>query len=129
MDLMPNNRRTQPFLAALALVLLLAAGCADIVKPQYRFSEVRVVITDDQGRGVPAAAVSLYNGAYQMGSGITGPTGEHVFTEVAAGSYGVSIHPNPYYEFRPGDRNYVDTLRIGQGERRELSWVLRYVGP
>ncbi len=126
---MTNTLRARPFLAALALVLLLAAGCADIVKPQYRFAQVRVVITDDKGQGVSAAQVTLYTGAYVMGQGITGPTGEHVFTEVAAGAYGVAVHPNPYYEFAPGERNYVDTLHIVQGARREVSWVVRYTGP
>jgi hypothetical protein len=130
MDPMPRTPRALPFFAALSLVMLLAAGCAEIVKPQYRFAEVRVRVTDDRGEGVGATPVTLYTGAYEMGKGLTNPAGEIVFTEVAAGGYGVAIHPNPYlYEFGPGERNYVDTLHIAQGERREVTWVLRYTGP
>ncbi len=122
------NRPARPFLAALSLVLLLAAGCADIVKPQYRFSQVRVRTTDQWGMGIPGTTVVLYTGAREMGRDITGPDGEHVFTEVATGSYGVAIHPPHDYGVGAGEQAFVDTLHIEPGTRREVSFILYYTG-
>lgn len=122
------NRNARPFLAALSIVALLAAGCAEIVKPQYRFAQVRVRTTDQWGVGIPGSTVVLYTGAREMGRAVTNPMGEHVFTEVASGSYGVAIQPPSDYGIGAGELGYVDTLHIAQGSRREVSFILYYTG-
>jgi hypothetical protein len=122
------NRTARPFLAALSMAVLLGAGCADIVRPQYRFSQVRVSTTDQWGMGIPGSTVVLYTGAREMGRGFTNTNGEHVFTEVASGSYGVAIQPPSDYGIGAGEQGYVDTLTIQQGSRREVSFILYFTG-
>lgn len=123
-----TDKKTRPFLAALSLLVLLAAGCADIIKPQYDFSQVRVRTTDQWGTGIPGTLVVLYTGAHEMGRGTTGPAGDYVFTEVASGNYGVAINPPTDYGIGAGELGYVDTLHIEQGSRREVSFILYYTG-
>jgi hypothetical protein len=118
---------SRPFFAVLGLVLLLAAGCENLVRPQYRFAEVRVRIRDTAGEPVPDVPVVLYVGAGVRGEGRTGSNGEHLFREVAAGGYGVAINVPPGYILGPGQLPSVDTLTIEQGARREVSFVLRRV--
>ncbi|CAA9372109.1 MAG: hypothetical protein AVDCRST_MAG68-5624 [uncultured Gemmatimonadetes bacterium] len=122
------TRKPRPFLAALSMVALLAAGCAEIVKPQYRFSEVRVRTTDQWEVGIEGSTVVLYTGSREMGRGVTNVLGEYVFREVASGSYGVGINPPRNYGVGAGQVAYVDTLHIEQGSRREVSFILYYTG-
>ena len=122
------NRNARPVLFAASILALLAGGCAEIVKPQYRFSEVRVRATDQWEVGVEGTTVVLYTGAREMGRAVTNATGEHVFREVASGSYGVAIHPPSNYGVGAGERAYVDTLHIQPGSRREVSFILYYTG-
>lgn len=119
------NRRAHPFLALLGLAMLLAAGCESVAGSQYRFAEVRVLTTNQWGHPVSGIPVVLYTPGAQMGSGITRPeTGEYVFTEVAAGSYGVAINPPGEWGLGAGASAHVDTLQIRQGERHEVTFVL-----
>lgn len=120
-----THRNSRPFLAVLGLGLLLAAGCENLVHPQYRFAEVRVRTQDPSGEPVPDVPVVLYTGLRIMGRSTTGLDGEHVFTEVAAGGYGVSISVPGGYSLRAGERPFVDTLTIQQGARREVTFVLQ----
>jgi hypothetical protein len=80
------HRHARPFLALAGLVLLLAAGCENLIHPQYRFAQVRVRTVDPSGGPVPDVPVVLYTGLRVMGEATTGRGGEHLFTEVAAGA-------------------------------------------
>lgn len=122
------RHRVRPFVALSGLVLLLAAGCENLIRPQYDFAQVRVRTEDTSGGPVPEVGVVLYTGLGIMGRAFTGARGEHLFTEVAAGSYGVSIAVPPGYTLPASALPYVDTLSIRQGARREVTFVLVPVG-
>ncbi|HEX8451141.1 MAG TPA: carboxypeptidase-like regulatory domain-containing protein [Longimicrobium sp.] len=116
--------RARPFAALLGLLLLLAAGCENLIHSQYDFAQVRVRTQDASGAPISNVEVVLYTGAAVMGRARTGAEGEHLFPEVAAGAYGVFIGVPPEYTLRPGEREFVDTLTIARGARREVTFVL-----
>lgn len=116
--------RARPFAALLGLVLLLAAGCENLIHSQYDFAQVRVRTQDASGAPIPDVEVVLYTGAAVMGRAYTGANGEHLFAEVAAGAYGVFIGVPPEYALRPGEQAFVDSLTIVRGARREVTFVL-----
>lgn len=124
--MMPRSlhRRAGPFAALAALLLLLGAGCDNLVRPQYRFSQVRVRTENQFGGPISGIPVVLYTPQARMGAGVTRETGEYLFTEVAAGSYGVAINPPPQWALGAGIPGHVDTLDVKQGSRHEVTFVL-----
>jgi hypothetical protein len=124
--MMPRSmiRRGGPFAGLAALLVLLAAGCENLVKPQYRFSQVRVRTENQFGGPISGIPVVLYTAQTRIEAAVTRETGEYVFTEVAAGGYGVAINPPPQWALGAGVPGFVDTLSVKQGSRHEVTFVL-----
>jgi TonB family protein len=86
-----DTRRISGLTRSLVLVLLLS-GAAAVAAAQTTYRSFTGVVSDEQGRGVPGAAVALSNEERQAKYEIkTGPDGRFDFVGLLPGDYRVSI--------------------------------------
>ena len=101
-----DTRRISGVTRALVFVMLLSAAAA-VAAAQTTYRGFTGVVSDEQGRGVPGAAVALSNEARQAKYEIkTGADGRFDFVGLLPGDYRVSIE-------RAGFQSVRDTLTVG----------------
>lgn len=104
------NRSILPFLC------VLLAGCLDLGLPVYRYGSIIVRVKDQAGEPVPGALVVLYSPERELASSTSRESGRVVFRDVPFGQFGVAAVPPRGYVPAPGQRPFVDGIKVGEAQ-------------
>jgi hypothetical protein len=105
------------------LVILLLAGCSDLLPSPYEYATVEVQATRRSGEPVPGVKVVLYTYNRHLAYGVTGSGGSYTFDFVPFGEYGVGVVPPDGYEVLAG-KNDVVGIEITRGAQKTVPFTI-----
>jgi hypothetical protein len=104
-------------------MVLLLAGCSDLLPEPYEYAAVEVQATRRNGEPVPGVKLILYTYNRHLAYGTTGPDGRFTFDLVPFGDYGVGAVPPDGYEVLAGKTDVIG-IEINKGTRETVPFTL-----
>jgi hypothetical protein len=114
-------KRTRWWVMVVAVASVWMAGCSDIFRSSYDYSQVRVTASDQNGEAVAGVRLTLYIGDLHLEYGVTGADGTYSFNFVPAGGYGIEAGAPPGYRLPAGALPYR-IFEVEKGEEREVEF-------